>query len=48
MIVNGILIVTIWIAFTVEVAHQIVETIKVSIEVWRTDGAFLQAIEAEA
>ena len=48
MIVNGILIVTIWIAFTVEVAHQIVETIKVSIEVWRTDGAFLPAIETEA
>ena len=47
-IVNGILIITIWAAFAVEIANQIVETIKVSIEVWRSDGAFAQTVEAEA
>lgn len=47
-IVNGVLIITIWVAFAVEIANQIVETIKVSIEVWRSDGAIVHAVEVEA
>ncbi len=38
-LVNGVLIITVWVAFTVEIATQIIDTIKLSIEVWRTDGA---------
>ena len=47
-LVNGILIITIWAAFAVEIATQIIDTIKLSIEVWRTDGACVRELAPAA
>jgi DNA-directed RNA polymerase len=46
-IVNGVLIITIWAALAVEIADQIIEALKVSVEVGRTGSAAFAFANAE-